>query len=309
MSEAMWISLRSVDVPSLDVQIARSILRHPSFVARLAEYRGAVVEDRLFAASTVGTTTLPLWPLLVLPLAGSAAVRHGATASMLHPRDVLFLPSGAGFSARSAPGGTRVWILQWDPAVFGSPGAASRVQHRLGTSDFERLRSAIELTVAAGYSAHDNAAALVRVLSALRALGLHDARPAAADLELSLPEPLVRLGIAIDSALSSLSRAPAAIDLQQTLACSPAQLRRLIHRYGASAIAAGHAAASPPSWRDLLNGWRLAVGVLLMTSPHSRTERVAEQLGYASPTSFCHAFANAALPSPGNVRRVVDALA
>jgi AraC-like DNA-binding protein len=304
----MWISLRQVTVPSLDVRIARSILRHPSFVARLAEYRGGVVEDRLFAASSVGTTAVPHWPVLALALAGSAVLRHGATSSTLHPRDVLFLPSGALFSARSDRSGTRVWILQWDPGVFGRPGAASCVRHHLSAPDFERLRMAIEDTVAAGYSAPDSAAALVRVLSVLRALGLHDARPAAADLWFPQPESLARVGVAIDSALSSLSRAPAAIDLQQVLRCSPAQLRRLIHRHGASAIPAGQAVVGPPTWRDLLNGWRLAVGALLMTSPHSRTERVAELLGYASPTSFCHAFANAALPSPANVRRVVDAL-
>lgn len=51
------------------------------------------------------------------------------------------------------------------------------------------------------------------------------------------------------------------------------------------------------------------IGALLMTSRRARTERVAELLGYGSAAAFCHAFAGAGLPSPGNVRRVVDELA
>jgi AraC-like DNA-binding protein len=299
----MLISLRRVSVPELDVTIVRSILRHPAFVVRLAEYRGSVVEDRLFAASTVGTTAVPHWPVLALALAGSGVVRHERASTALHRGELLFAPSGASFSARSSRQGARVWVLQWDPAVFGSAGAASRARQRLAAPDFERLRSAIEGTLAAGYAVSDAAAALARVFALLRELGLHDARPAASDLLLPLPEPLLRVGIAIDGALSMLSESPAAVDLERSLARSPAQLRRLIHRYGATI------GPTPPTWRELLNGWRLAVGALLMTSPRSRTERVAARLGYASPTSFCHAFAHAALPSPGNVRRVVDALA
>jgi AraC-like DNA-binding protein len=315
MSRPMLISLRRFSVPELDVSIERSILRHPSFVVRLADYRGSIVEDRLFAASAVGTTAVPHWPLLALVLAGSGIMRTAPTSAIVQRGDLVFVPSGAGFSARSDPSGARVWILQWDPEVFGGAGAACAAHHRLPPSDFERVQAPIQRSVAAGHAVSDCAMALVEVFAALRSFGLVDAQPAASDLLFSVPAPLVRVGIAIDSALSNLSRAPASIDLERSLACSPAQLRRLIHRHGTAAISpapislANLTRAAPPTWRDLLNGWRLAVGVLLMTSPKSRTERVAAQLGYSSPTSFCHAFANAALPSPGNVRRAVDGLA
>jgi hypothetical protein len=46
-----------------------------------------------------------------------------------------------------------------------------------------------------------------------------------------------------------------------------------------------------------------------MTTAVARTERVAELLGYGSATAFCHAFAGAGLPSPGEIRRVVKQLA
>src|SRR5688572_24962792 len=107
---AMLISLRRVSVLELDVTIVRSILRHPAFVVRLAEYRGSVVEDRLFAASAVGTTTVPHWPVLALALAGSSVVRHERTSTVLHRGELLFAPSGASFSARSSPLGARVWV-------------------------------------------------------------------------------------------------------------------------------------------------------------------------------------------------------
>jgi AraC-like DNA-binding protein len=299
----MLISLRQLAVPELDVALFRLILRHPSFVVRLAEYQGSIVEDRLFEASALGTTTVPHWPVLALMLAGAGVVRDRRTNELVRERELVWVEDGGGFRARSSEQGARVLILQWDPRVFGGGGASGYVRQRLAVVEFERLRGAIERMRVAGYDASGCAAALADVFSMLHSLGLVDARPAAKDLVVPVPEGVVHVGAAIDRVLSNLRAGPASLDLERALGCSPAQVRRLIHRYGAS-LGAQH----PFTWRDLRNAWRLPVGALLMTSARSRTEHVAQLLGYGSASAFCHAFATASLPSPGNVRQVVNQL-
>jgi hypothetical protein len=45
-----------------------------------------------------------------------------------------------------------------------------------------------------------------------------------------------------------------------------------------------------------------------MSSPRATTELVSRRLGYTSPTVLCRAFAEAGLPSPGNVREALARL-
>jgi hypothetical protein len=45
-----------------------------------------------------------------------------------------------------------------------------------------------------------------------------------------------------------------------------------------------------------------------MTARGATVEEVARAVGYASPTAFARAMADAGLPPPGDVARVVDGL-
>jgi AraC-like DNA-binding protein len=77
------------------------------------------------------------------------------------------------------------------------------------------------------------------------------------------------------------------------------------------AITTFHTAYGFPAlgWRALRNQWRQSAALLLMSHPRATTERVARALGYSSPTALCRALANASLPTPGSVRRALDACA
>lgn len=299
----MLISIRRFAAPELGARVFRVVARHPGFLVRLAEFAGGVAEDRLFDAAEQ-RTTLPGWPVLAVALAGSVLVRHGDDAVLAGAGELVWVPSGGAFRARSGEGGVRVLLVQWDPAIFGRPGGTSLVTQRLRGAGMDRLRGAVRRLAAAGYAAERASVAVAQLFAELCALGLVDARPAPDQLVLPGCESLAPVGIAIDLALSSMQRNPMALDLEAVLGRSPAQTRRLLRRYGQALDLPGAV-----TWRELRNVWRLTVGALLMTTPGARTERVADLLGYGSATAFCHAFAGAGLPSPGDVRRAVRDLA
>ena len=60
---------------------------------------------------------------------------------------------------------------------------------------------------------------------------------------------------------------------------------------------------SVSSWRQYVQGMRVGLGSFFMSQRRARTEHVSRLLGFGSPTSFCHAFHDAGLPSPLAVQR------
>jgi AraC-like DNA-binding protein len=299
----MLISARRVDVPELGARVMRLVVRHPGFVVRFVEFAGGIAEDRLFDGPE-RRTTLPGWPVLAVTLAGRCLLRHGGGGVLAGEGDLVWLPSGEAFRARSGEDGVRALFVQWDPRVFDRPAAASVDLVRLRRRQLERIRGATLRLAAAGYDAERAGVAVAALLAGFRSLGLLDARPAPHELVLAHSGPVVRVGAAVDRALSELHHNPMTLDLGRVLGTSPAHTRRLLRRYGEALDLPGAV-----TWRDLRNVWRLHVGALLMTAAGSRTERVAEILGYGSAAAFCHAFAGAGLPSPGDVRRAVEQLA
>jgi AraC-like DNA-binding protein len=299
----MLISSRRVDVPELGARVMRLLVRHPGFVVRLVEFEGGVAEDRLFDGPE-RRTTLPDWPVLAVTLAGRCLLRHHGGGVLASEGDLVWLPSGAAFRARSGEHGVRALFVQWDPRVFGRTAAQSVDVVRLRRCELESIRGWARRLAAAGYDAERAGVAVAALLAEFRSLGLLDARPAPHELVLAHSGPLVRIGAAVDRALSELHRNPMTPDLGRELGTSPAHTRRLLRQYGEALDLPGAV-----TWRDLRNLWRLHVGALLMTADGSRTERVAAILGYGSSAAFCHAFAGAGLPSPGHVRRAVEQLA
>ena len=104
---------------------------------------------------------------------------------------------------------------------------------------------------------------------------------------------------AIDAALSDLAGGPASADLERRVAKSRYTVSRRSREFHGKF---GLTGLSGPEWRSVRDFYRLLVGTIVMGHPDAGTREVAGLLGYRSAEAFCHAFANAGLPSPGRVR-------
>src|SRR6202012_4403059 len=108
---------------------------------------------------------------------------------------------------------------------------------------------------------------------------------------------------ALDGALSRLDLHPQSIDFEARLGCSRWTLTRLLHdvhtRYGVCGIGGG------TDWRSVRDFARLQGARILSTHQGAPLGAIARSVGYRSPEAMCHAFANAGLPSPGQVRRAI----
>ncbi len=102
---------------------------------------------------------------------------------------------------------------------------------------------------------------------------------------------------ALERVAFPLSTRPMSIDLSRALGVGEYHALRLANRY----FRCFHLCVR--SWRDYLKGQRVALGAFFMGRPGARTDEVARALGFQSPTSFCHAFLSAGLPSPQKVQR------
>lgn len=299
----MLVSIRSLEVPELGASLRRQQLRHRHLTCKLVEARGVVMDDLLLAPTSI-PTSVPGWPVVTVVLHGKGVVRADGYGSEAVPRELVWTPPGLDYRGRGGEGGTiLVLLLQWDPAVFGGAGESAD-SARLRATDFDRLRGGVAEALAAGYDGARAAVALERICTALRALGLMDARPTAGDLFVPVDGAVERAGRAVDALLSNLHGMPGTLDLHQRLGRSAAHTRRLVTAYADALRAQG-----ATSWRDMLHSWRLYMGASLMTAKRATTERVASALGYRSPAAFCHAFALAGMPSPGAIRSLARKLA
>lgn len=298
----MLVSARTFEAPSLGASLSRRIVRHRSFFVKLVGMRGVVMEDSLVAPSRLAI--VHGWPLLTIPVAGCGVVRSGRLASRLEARELAWTPSSGDYRARVEEHGVQALVVQWDPAVFGRAGDTAPVKAALGARDYERIHAVTRRIAEAGYDARRASAAAADLFAVLRSLGFLDTTAAAGDLLTPVDPHVVSAGAAIDRVLSAPCLAPAQLDIETAIARSPAHTRRLVNRYAEALRLQG-----ARGWRDLLGTWRLYLGTVLMTAPRATTEAIARLLGYGSPHAFCHAFANAGLPAPGELRRITRALA
>ncbi len=142
-------------------------------------------------------------------------------------------------------------------------------------------------------------------LGALRALGL-PLEPETWEEPLLAEDPSDQAwSSAIDAALSDLAGGPASADLERRVAKSRSTVFRRSREFHGKF---GLTGLSGPEWRSVRDFYRLLVGTIVMGHPDAGTREVAGLLGYRSAEAFCHAFANAGLPSPGRVRESVRQL-
>jgi AraC-like DNA-binding protein len=186
---------------------------------------------------------------------------------------------------------------------------------RNGSAIGERLREGVVLHLSASSFARIErlAAALVvgdvdatlqiarDVLGDLRAEGLPFATSALGAFEGTVDPSSPEVARVLWQLAGRLSRQPMAIDLSRALGVSERHALRCASRY----FQQFHLSAS--SWREFINCLRLEMGAFFMGAPRARTEDVSRFLGFSSPTSFCHAFHDASLPSPQRLQGELSA--
>jgi len=133
--------------------------------------------------------------------------------------------------------------------------------------------------------------------------GLELRCPADAELADDVSDSTLKMARALDVALSNLEGQPMTADLEKLLGLSARQVNRLVAsyniRYGFNSI----------GWRDTRNRRRLMIGATFMTAPGATVASVAKVVGYRSPTAFARALADAGMPPPTTIPRVVHDLA
>jgi hypothetical protein len=289
----MLLSTRSAGVPELDASVATTALVHSGYRVHVIRNRGVVCDDELFLPfiARVGRVSRSVLTVIV---EGRARVRLPAGFERwLDAGDVVLLPEKAIVAMRQEGSPSfRSVALEWDPGTFGTTVASAPDATRLDASAMARVAAAAD----ALESCRDVRRASVLLADLVALLGSRGApfgRVASHDLVEPASPVAVELSRALDQVLSSLDGGPALVDLDAALGLSPRQLNRVVAdfnlRYGFNSL----------GWRDTRNRRRLLVGATMMTAVGARTELVSRAMGYASPTSLCHAFALAGLPSPG----------
>ncbi|MFO0670642.1 MAG: hypothetical protein U0235_13590 [Polyangiaceae bacterium] len=200
-------------------------------------------------------------------------------------------------------------VIDWDVRHFGGPRAGGTEAVRV--SSLARLAAHVDALVLAiartfrderGPRLEEASAAL---LGFLHAEGLDVPRLTAADLIVP-PEPeLQAMSRALDQALSLTDEMPMLVDVEATAGASIRTIQRWLPRIRK---AWGHD-DDGDGFRALRARVVAARACLFMSRPGATTEGAARFLGFASPNALCRRFAEAGLPSPGQVRQRLHAIA
>lgn len=148
----------------------------------------------------------------------------------------------------------------------------------------------------------DESIVQARTVEAFQALAASRLMDAELALALSAPTDSDELAYArsLDVLFNRLEVCPGTIDIERHLDLSRRTVTRRTHeffkRHGLSGL------GGRTDWRSIRDGYRLFVGVVLMSHPDATTARVARALGYGSAEALCHAFANVSLPTPTGIR-------
>jgi AraC-like DNA-binding protein len=243
------------------------------------------------------------WPMLVLTLAGAGRVRGFGQSVELHADDVALLEDSSDYGGRNHldRGDVAVAFLQWNAEHYGTSRSRGLTSNPLSACHRAPL-SALVKRFDPKRPAEFHAA-LAEMLRLLAADGLPVPRLSAA--ELTTPVDAIGSAVlqAVDATLSNLTDDPKFTDLERRLGYSRAHAKRLLKRIGERFDLPIEA------WHAQRQRWRFMVACMLLSSPHTTVEEVAHAVGYGHPSALCRSFAREKLPSPGNVARLIHALA
>ncbi len=242
-----------------------------------------VVDDRF-------TRVLPSpWrtSFLVIVLEGRLFWDEGGRGRWLEPGDLACAADRRTVGMRREGASYRAITIEWQG------GACAEVlrQRRVPAHDsLVALRSLAARFVGEVEGAHVER----ETLAALA--GWLPLRVVATGEQSELPSPqMVMLSRELDRVFSNLSCSPMMVDLEQALGLCSRQLHRLM------ALLHARFGIDAPGFREALHRRRVTVGASLLTAPDATCARVAQVLGYRSPSAMSRAFSEAGLPAPSSI--------
>lgn len=289
---------RVMRVPQLDATREVHFLLHSGLRAYVVRARGVAVEKRLFAGSRLERRS-GRRHLAQIVLAGRMRLHDGARERWLEAGDVSL--QHAGFPDERWEGEAfEVLVLEWTPAWSEARMSPEQwTTGRLAAAELARLTSWAATVAEVELPPERAAAHLASLLEQLSSLGLPVRRAGALELIEPVSPASRELAATLGASLSNLRQRPMLVDLETALGRSSRHLRRGLGELHRTYDLPGG------SWHQLLHWWRLTLATTLMTARGATTELVADVLGYGSPRAFCLAMAQAGLPSPGRVARLV----
>lgn len=290
---------RVMRVPQLDASREAHFLLHSGARAYVVRASGVSVEKRLFHSTRLVQSHGERHALQVI-LSGRMRLAHGGRERWLERGDVSL--QAWGFPDERWEGERFEAIaLEWMPSW-----SEARLEEwtigALPPRELERLAAWGRVVVEHDLSPERAAAHFAELLVLLSSAGLPIRRAAAPELIDPLTPAARHLAAALSASLADLSQRPMLVDLEGTLGRSARHLRRGLGELNQLYSLPGG------SWQKLLHWWRLTMASTLMTAPGATTEQVSAVLGYGSPRAFCLAMAQAGLPSPGRIARIVREL-
>lgn len=276
--------------------------RGRDLVVFVERYHGAFYDEALVPEQSTHCSAIRF------VLGGPLVADGPARAVDLRLGDALVCPSPGISPFRSLSETTTVLNIGWRRGGALGPGIALETKFRpRSTTRGKLLALAASLRPAACTREQEQeqvAENAVRdALAALRAEGLPfpaDDVIAEACARRTKESDVARV---LSLATSSLSTQPSSVDAATMLDVgayhSLRRIKNFLREFHLSSVS---------GWRDYLQTRRLQLGVAFMGRRDARTEEVARALGFRSPTSFCHAFRSAGLPSPREVQRLLLAV-
>ena len=268
-------------------------LRGGDLVVVRARYEGGYRDERLSPELAEGCASIRF-------VLSGRLVAHEPTTSVDLQRGQLHVCATHGTTAaRMLTPASDVLLIGWRtrPGLCERPAGNARLELAESTKA-TLLRLADSLADPSAVT--ESTSILARdALAALRSEGL----PLDRDAPFGHDEDATKLAgenevaRAVERSVSTLASHPTGVDLASQLGVGEEHaLRRANAHFRRFYF-------SIKSWREYLRKRRIELGTFFMGREDARTEDVARALGFRSPTSFCHAFHAAGLPSPRAVQR------
>lgn len=270
MRRGMFSNRFAFAMPSIGASFEQDELRGTDLMVMRARFRGGVIDEALHRPIAKRGET---WSRVRVVL--------GGTCSTTKPGEIAIMPPPCRSLSRDN---------DWLDVLWRSDAPETSDVIALSASSFERARALADAVRDGSFE--PAMVTLATFCAELRSLGL-----GAPIVTSTPPDPDQIFARMLWQRLMTLPDQPTAIDLAGALGVSERHALRRTSEY----LRAFHLSAS--SWRELVQCLRIEMGTFFMGSPRARTEDVSRFLGFRSPTSFCHAFQHARLPSPQAVQR------
>ncbi len=275
--------------PQLGASFVQDELRTHDLVVLRVRHDGGIADDAL--ERTV-TTVRAGWSMVRFVVEGPVLVRDGAHGIAVERGEAFASSEWGSAPARSLTTASETLLFAWRSGGSLGPSLPHDGLLRLSPTARNGLFDLAHAMAAREPASTVRATRAAAAIFSAAGLPLDAAAPLAA-----APRSSHDFARALERVLFPMTSQPMAVDLARALGvCERQALRRANDHFRRFHI-------SVSSWRQYVQGMRVGLGSFFMSQRRARTEHVSRLLGFGSPTSFCHAFHDAGLPSPLAVQR------